>query len=65
MHTGWARNTWETLKPYSSGGQLLTMTSDVGHEAMQAALGDNYRRLVELKKKYDPTNFFPAQLAAR
>ncbi len=32
---------------------------DEGENRVWAAYGEtNYRRLVELKKKYDPTNFF-------
>jgi FAD/FMN-containing dehydrogenase len=57
-HTGWARELWDALKPYSSGGQVLTLTSDVGEETLRAGFGGNYARLVELKSKYDPTNFF-------
>jgi FAD/FMN-containing dehydrogenase len=58
QHIGWAHRLWGALKPYSSGGQVLTLTSDVSEEAMRAGFGSNYARLVELKTKYDPTNFF-------
>lgn len=58
QHTGWARRLWDALKPYSSGGQVLTLTSDVSEEAVRAGFGRNYARLVALKAKYDPTNFF-------
>jgi len=37
-HTGWARDLWDALKPYSSGGQVLTLTSDLGEEATRAGL---------------------------
>lgn len=31
---------------------------DEGQERVQAAYRDNYKRLVEIKRKYDPKNFF-------
>jgi hypothetical protein len=57
-HIGWARDLWEALKPHSSGGQVLTLTSDTGEDTSRAGFGGNYARLAELKAKYDPTNFF-------
>jgi hypothetical protein len=33
---------------------------DEGSEQVRHAYGENYERLVMLKKKYDPTNFFRA-----
>jgi berberine-like enzyme len=43
---------------FSSGGHLLTMTGDVGEQTLRAAFGNNHKRMVELKAKYDPTNLF-------
>ena len=60
-HIQWVRTLWEALVPYGTGG---TYVSNVGSEAdegaagLQAAYGANYKRLVELKQKYDPSNFF-------
>ena len=36
----------------------LNYITDEGEEGVRAAFGTNYARLVALKKKYDPTNFF-------
>jgi FAD/FMN-containing dehydrogenase len=36
---------------------MLSWTSVVG-DPTAAAYGPNYRRLQEIKKKYDPSNFF-------
>lgn len=52
----WARDTIKALQPYSAGGLYTNFASDP--EAAAAAFGANYQRLVELKNKYDPQNFF-------
>jgi Berberine and berberine like len=57
-HIGWTLSLSDALKPYSSGGYLLNFLGDEGPDAMRGAFGSNYGRLVELKTKYDPTNFF-------
>ena len=57
-HVAWARDMSDALRPHSSGGYLLNFLSEESPDTIQAALGDNYPRLAEVKKKYDPTNFF-------
>ncbi|MFN8492535.1 MAG: FAD-binding oxidoreductase [Caldilineaceae bacterium] len=52
----WARDYIKALQPYSAGGLYTNFASDP--EAAAAAFGSNYQRLVELKNKYDPQNFF-------
>jgi hypothetical protein len=56
--TAWAKNYWTALHPYSAGGAYVNMMMDEGSERVQAAYGDNYIRLTQVKAKYDPTNFF-------
>jgi len=58
LHTGWTRETSEAIAPYTSGGYLLNYLGDEKPSAIQAAFGDNLQRLKEIKKKYDPNNFF-------
>jgi FAD/FMN-containing dehydrogenase len=36
----------------------VSVIMDEGQEWVQAAYRDNYPRLAEIKKKYDPTNLF-------
>jgi hypothetical protein len=52
------RRLWDALVPHSSGGYLLNFLGDDNPEAIRGAFGSNHARLVELKTKYDPTNFF-------
>jgi len=55
-HIRWAREYIKALQPYSAGGLYTNFASDP--EAATAAFGANYQRLVELKNKHDPYNFF-------
>ena len=57
-HVAWARGLYDALKPYSSGGYLLNFLAEESPDTIRAAFGRNYPRLVEVKNKYDPTNFF-------
>jgi FAD/FMN-containing dehydrogenase len=56
----WARNLLKDLKPHSEAALYLNFPGflEEGDELMKAAFGGNYRRLVELKNKYDPQNLF-------
>ncbi len=54
----WARNAWSSMQKFSSGKPYLNFLSNEGSEQVKAAYGENYQKLVELKRKYDPTNFF-------
>ncbi|MGZ9073216.1 MAG: FAD-binding oxidoreductase [Rhodoplanes sp.] len=57
-HIEWTRSLADALRPYSSGAYLLNFLDEEGDDTIRAAFGENYRRLVEVKNKYDPTNFF-------
>jgi len=54
----WTRECWEDLRPYLVGGAYGNYVSDEGEAIAREAYGCNYERLVNLKDKYDPTNFF-------
>ncbi len=56
--TQWCKDYWEALHPYSAGGAYVNFMMDEGQERVQASFRDNYARLLEVKKKYDPNNFF-------
>jgi FAD/FMN-containing dehydrogenase len=54
----WTVGYWEDLHPYSAGGAYVNFMMDEGEERVKATYGDNYKRLTEIKAKYDPTNLF-------
>ncbi len=54
----WSRETWEAMAPFSNGSEYLNNLGDASDERVKAATGGNYDRLVALKNKYDPSNFF-------
>lgn len=55
----WTKGYWEAIHPYSDrGGYVNFMMDDEDDSRLKATYGDNYDRLVSLKGKYDPTNFF-------
>jgi FAD/FMN-containing dehydrogenase len=58
VHVAWARDMAEALRPHTSGGHLLNFLGEESPDMIQAAFGPNYARLTQVKKKYDPTNFF-------
>jgi FAD/FMN-containing dehydrogenase len=46
------------MRPFLVEGSYVNYVSDEGDAVARAAYGPNYDRLVALKNKYDPTNFF-------
>ena len=56
--TKWAKAYWEALHPYSAGGAYVNFMMEEGQSRVEATYGDNYKRLSEIKRKYDPTNLF-------
>ena len=55
----WVRELSNAMEPYSSGGFYINYEAAVSAEQVRGAYGpETYERLVALKNKYDPTNFF-------
>ena len=54
----WARDYWEDLHPYSMGGAYVNFMMDEGQERVRATYLENYERLSNLKRRYDPNNLF-------
>lgn len=56
--SAWTKSYWDALHPYSAGGAYVNMMMEEGDERIRASYRDNYARLVEVKRKYDPDNLF-------
>lgn len=57
-HVAWVRGMFGALEPFSKG-VYVNFTSDDAHDRVQTAYStEQWKRLVTLKAKYDPTNFF-------
>ncbi len=55
----WGRAYWEAVHPFNMGGAYVNfMDADENDGRVQASYGANYKRLSEVKKKYDPKNLF-------
>lgn len=54
----WAQEFHEALAPYATGGEYLNNQSNDDAARVEAAYGDNYNRLVEIKTEWDPENLF-------
>lgn len=56
--TSWARDIFNAATPYSTGGVYVNFMTAEESDRVKAAYGPSYERLLELKRKYDPTNLF-------
>jgi FAD/FMN-containing dehydrogenase len=56
--TAWTKDYWAAVHPYSLGGAYVNFMMDEGIDRIKATYRDNYDRLREIKRKYDPNNFF-------
>jgi FAD/FMN-containing dehydrogenase len=56
----WVRECVADMRRFSGGGAYLNFAGffEEGDQLMREAFGENHKRLVELKNKYDPTNLF-------
>ena len=55
----WGRAYWEAVHPFNMGGAYVNFLMDDENDGrVEASYGANYKRLSEIKKKYDPKNLF-------
>lgn len=55
---GWARKIFEAGKPHAAPTAYVNFMPDDESDRVESAYGDNYRRLAEIKRRYDPQNLF-------
>jgi FAD/FMN-containing dehydrogenase len=56
--SAWAKDYWNALHPYAAGGAYINFMMEEGEDRIRATYGKNYERLVKIKKRRDPANFF-------
>ena len=55
----WVRQTWQSIQPHIPGGVYVNeLGDDEGDDRVLQAYGRNYKRLAQIKAKYDPRNLF-------
>lgn len=54
----WARGLFDALQPFAGPGAYVNFMSRDEADRVGPAYGSNHGRLVELKNRYDPDNFF-------
>ncbi len=54
----WTIDYHQALHPHSAGGAYVNMMMDEGEERVRASYRNNYDRLAEVKRSYDPDNLF-------
>jgi hypothetical protein len=58
-HVAWARDGWERIRPFSTGGNYVNFQlAEDDSTRTAAAYGTNYRRLQRVKADYDLDNLF-------
>lgn len=54
----WARELFQAATPFATGGAYVNFLTQEEQDRVRLAYGSNYDRLVQVKRKYDPSNFF-------
>jgi FAD/FMN-containing dehydrogenase len=54
----WTRNLWKEIEPFTRGVYVNHLDGDDLNDRVKVAYTTSYSKLQELKKKFDPDNFF-------
>jgi FAD/FMN-containing dehydrogenase len=55
---GWARQLFDQTAPFATGSVYVNFMPEDEPGRVEKAYGSNYRRLAEIKRRYDPDNIF-------
>ena len=58
VNVAWVRDLWDATRPLSSRAVYVNYLGTEGGGRIRDAYGPNHARLSEIKRKYDPGNFF-------
>ncbi len=54
----WVKDYYKALEPHSAAGGYVNFMADDDSGRVKTNFKDNYKRLAQIKKKYDPSNLF-------
>jgi FAD/FMN-containing dehydrogenase len=54
----WVRDYYQAMAPYSEPGGYINFMQDDDYDKIRDNYRENYERLVDVKRKYDPANLF-------
>jgi len=57
-NTAWVRDYHAAIAPHAQAGGYINFASPDDHDKVAENYGANYRRLAEIKRRYDPDNLF-------
>jgi FAD/FMN-containing dehydrogenase len=58
MYVAWTRKVGDELKKYATGAGYVNYMAEEGEQAVRDTYETNLAQLIEVKRKYDPDNFF-------
>jgi FAD/FMN-containing dehydrogenase len=61
-HLQWAQHISQALEPYAFNGGYITLLDQEEQERVPLAFGSNYKRLLDLKRRYDPDDVFDSTI---
>jgi FAD/FMN-containing dehydrogenase len=56
--TQWTKDYHDAVHPYGAGAAYVNFLMNEGEDRVKATYGENYARLTDVKRRYDPENFF-------